>query len=127
VIAGAELDVGSILQNALQIALGVFVGGVLNWWFARQSSRELQAETTKLRHMVTILARYLDEAQVIKAEFNADDELVGWRKPAMTGALQPHGSLMVEAIRAPDSAHDGLLLRDAGLRRPRRCTRPGRW
>jgi hypothetical protein len=61
--------------SVLEISLGVVAGGLLNWLFTRQSSRELRREAERLRRHTTLILRALEEA--VKAgnvEFARDEQ-----------------------------------------------------
>jgi hypothetical protein len=41
--------------GVLELILALVVGGLINWWFARRSSRELRLEADRLRRLTTKL------------------------------------------------------------------------
>jgi len=46
----------SVLIGAI---LGSLIGGLISWWFARTSSKELRAEIARLEHATAVLARLI--------------------------------------------------------------------
>ncbi len=64
-----------------QTAIGVIVGGAITWYVARlyyvKASRDLTAESDRLRNLVIILARALESEGIIELHRNERGEITG--------------------------------------------------
>jgi len=54
--------------SVFEFVVALLAGGLINWWFSRQSSKELVREPEKLRRLVVTLTQILDGQGIIEVK-----------------------------------------------------------
>jgi hypothetical protein len=110
-----------VSEGWIQTVASILVGFIAGWWFARRSSEELLQHVRGLRRLVNALATSLHKANIIRATFTKDGELVEVRPitpppaSATAGVTNPG---VVVGVAPPEQparpADDPLTARAAG-------------
>jgi hypothetical protein len=70
--------------------IGALIGALTSLYFSRKASKELQRESTRLRDLIDILARYMHNEGVIRAEFDENGNLI--KAVPLRGGVGAEGS-----------------------------------
>lgn len=110
----ARIDLQDLLINVGLVLLGAVIGAVVNYCFARRSSKELRAETarlseeaTRLSREISHLARLMRDAGLIDAEFDEAGNLLRIFKIEIIGTATAGASAhAILTVDYPDQGPD---------------------
>jgi uncharacterized membrane protein YccC len=101
------------LETIASVILGAIIGAAINWYFSRQSSKELERQTDRLRQMLNTLGRAFevltqDLKPGARIEFRRDPETGDILSRLVTieaggGQIAPSGDLTVTKLTREDS------------------------
>jgi hypothetical protein len=91
--------------NALEIALGIVAGGLINWLFSRQASKELRQEAEELRQLIHLILRAMHNSELAEIIYNEHGKPVGMVVKG-SGAISGEGSISADPTVRRDEEPD---------------------
>ena len=99
------------ILTGVSTGIGVVLGGLINWFFARKGTKQLRREADNLRKLMGVTIRILDEAKLLPDNVEPTKDGAGNYTGGLTyrSAATAQGRASAQAnarvIRRPDSAN----------------------